>query len=243
MDARRPRRVWEPSCEALSITSTSTSMLAAVRFEGGEASLEVVPGVEVHDDDGQLGRPGIGAHECGVCATSTMPVMMKNTPAHRSGGICSCRTKRSASRINTYVQRGERIGERQRGAGQHREPDERRQAEQEQPAPHRPRGRTIPSATARSAAARRCCAVTSFMPCLRVSWARAASATDSRIRPISIVRLLPFSSLAVMAFGEMRLVSLGIGDGGVRIHRSSTVAAATTSSGFEMRASSGTCRR
>ena len=95
-------RVWEPSCEALSITRTSSLDVATVRFEGGEASLEVVPGVEVHDDDGQLGRPGIGGHECGVCATSTMPVMMKNTPAHRSVGICSCRMNLSASRISTY---------------------------------------------------------------------------------------------------------------------------------------------
>ena len=76
--------------------------VTAVSLERGQATLEVVPGVVVHDHDRELG--GLGSdrdrHRCGVCATSTMPTMMQNTPAQRSGGICSCNTNRSANRIN-----------------------------------------------------------------------------------------------------------------------------------------------
>ncbi len=76
--------------------------VAAMRLERREAPFQVVAGVEVHDDDGEL-RHAATRHRCGVCATSTMPTMMKKTPAHRSAGTVSFSTNRSASRINTYV--------------------------------------------------------------------------------------------------------------------------------------------
>ena len=73
----------------------------AVPLERSEAAIEERTGVVVHDHDRELG--GLGGdgdrHWWGVCATSTMPSMMKNTPAHRSGGICSCSRNRSAKRI------------------------------------------------------------------------------------------------------------------------------------------------
>ena len=76
--------------------------VAAMRLERCQAPFQVVAGVVVHDDDGELRRAANG-HRCGVCATSTMPTMMQKTPAHRSAGTVSFKMNRSASRISTYV--------------------------------------------------------------------------------------------------------------------------------------------
>ena len=108
--------------------------VAAMRLERRQAPFEVVAGVVVHDDDGEL-RRAANRHRCGVCATSTMPTMMQKTPAHRSAGTVSFKHEPVGQQDQHVRERGERIGERQRRARQDREPHDRREPEQEQASP------------------------------------------------------------------------------------------------------------
>ena len=115
-------RVWLPSCECVVDDEDVDGTVAAVRRQRREAALQVVAGVVVDDDNGQVGvgrirRSGISgarpAHVCGVWATSTMPVMMKNTPAHRSGGICLLQHEPVGEHDEQVAEGRERVRERQ----------------------------------------------------------------------------------------------------------------------------------
>src|SRR5207342_3043552 len=75
--------------------------LPPVALQRREAALQPGPGVEVHDDDGDVCRRGI-AHACGVCATSTMPTTMHATPSQRRGGTVSWSTNTENATISTY---------------------------------------------------------------------------------------------------------------------------------------------
>ena len=116
--------------------------LAAMGLEGRQAAFEVVPGVEVHDDDGELRLAGSG-HRWGVCATSTMPTMMKNTPAQRSEGNLFVQQEPVGEQDQHVRERRERVRERERGAREHREPHDRGQPEQEETRPDRGRRHDI----------------------------------------------------------------------------------------------------
>ena len=71
-----------------------------VREHRREAPRQVRPGVVVDDDDREIGHE---AYVCGVREMRKIPIPMNATPAHRSAGTCSSRTKWSNSRIITYV--------------------------------------------------------------------------------------------------------------------------------------------